>query len=240
MITAIAKPYRIERCSPVESGSLLQRLKAGRAGGYLSPIEMATVIGFTADKRRQDWLAGRLATKRLLQACLKEEGTHLTLPEIEVLNHDDGVPYVRIPGHKEYLRRPLSISHTSTCAAAAVAEPGRLVGIDVEVPEHRSMSFLELVAHPDERDSSFLNDPLESTRVWTLKEAVSKVLGTGLSVGFWDLRFPAATSGERKLEFHRAARVRWEQMGKPIIHFESSVHQSYILSIAYTTGDAHA
>lgn len=240
MITLIDKPYRIERCCPVESESLLQRLKAGRARGYLSPIEMVTVIGFTSDKRRQDWLAGRLATKRLMQAILEEEGTRLTLPEIEVLNHENGAPYVRLPGHKEYLRRHLSISHTSTCAAAAVAQPGHRVGIDVEIPERRAMSFLELVSHPDERDSAFFNDPHESTRVWTLKEAVSKVLGTGLSVGFWDIRFCARDSQERILEFHGAALVRWEQLGKPVIRFESFVHQSNILSVAYTTGDAHA
>ena len=239
MTTVIDKPYRIERCCPVESERLLHRLKAGRSGGYLSPIEMATVIGFTSDKRRQDWLAGRLATKRLMQTILAEEGTRLTLPEIEVLNHESGAPYVRIPGHKEYLRRHLSISHTSTCAAAAVAQPGHRVGIDVEIPERRAMSFLELISHPDERDFAFLNDPHESTRVWTLKESVSKVLGTGLSVGFWDIRFPA-TTGKRKLEFYGAARVRWEQLGKPVIHFESFVHQSNILSVAYTTGDAHA
>ena len=95
------------------------------------------------------------------------------------------------------------------------------------------------MAHDSEWDTSMDSDPLEQTRLWTLKEAVAKLLKTGLSIGFWDIRFPLEGDA-RRLEFHGKALARWKELGSPLIHFDTTADDDDVLSIAYTTGEAHA
>jgi len=238
MNTTLIKPYHLEIVSPEESKKRLARINAAMGDGLLSDRERGILSRFSAEKRKIDWLGGRLAAKKILQPLLANEGRPLPLERIEILNREDGVPYVSLPDEPEYLRHPLSISHTSAAAVAAVAQPGHLVGVDAEMIERREKNFLDLVSHESERDEEFISDAAEQTRVWTLKEAVSKVLGTGLSVGFYDIRFPS-NSIARRLELHGPALDRWRQLGKPVIRFDTFDKQDHILSIAYTTGDAH-
>ncbi|MFH2201860.1 MAG: 4'-phosphopantetheinyl transferase superfamily protein [Elusimicrobiota bacterium] len=234
------KPYRYELCSPQEADKLMRRVEKNGAENVLSYAESDIVRSFKSEKRRRDWLAGRLAAKRLLRTGFLMKGNRLSLPEIEILNHPDGAPYIRLPGVKEYREQPLSITHAGNgpIGGAATAEKDTLIGIDIETNEPRDRSFLELMAHPSERDQKFHDDSAEQTRIWTLKESVSKLLGTGFSVGFWEIRFPV--NGTRRLELHGGAYESWERLGKPVIRFDSFARDAHIMSIAYTAGDSHA
>jgi len=94
-----------------------------------------------------------------------------------------------------------------------------------------------VMAHDEEWGDWMDHDLSEQTRLWTLKEAVSKLLLTGFTVGFHDVRFPL--HGEtRRLSLHNKALETYERLGSPIIHFDSFVRQDEVLSIAYTTGDS--
>ncbi|HVE13790.1 MAG TPA: 4'-phosphopantetheinyl transferase superfamily protein [Elusimicrobiota bacterium] len=195
--------------------------------GLLSPDEASLLAGYTLPKRRKDWLAGRMAAKQAVRACLKDAGWDLSDDRIEVLKDESGAPLLRLP---EGTPRPaISISHSRAGGAAAADLSGRPVGIDLEAVAPRARSFVETVLHPDERADE--PDAREVTRLWTLKEAVAKLLGTGLSIGMWDIRF---VGPERKLSFHGKALERWTELGRPAIVHESRFEGDDVLSLAYT------
>lgn len=233
---AVEKAYRLERCSPEEAERAARALEPGAdqapLAELLSPAELALAAGFPAAKRRRDWLAGRLAAKRLLRARFAEDGRDLGLAEIEVLPASDGSPFVRVPG-AAVCRYPLSLAHSAAGGIAALGRPGARVGVDLERVEPRGASFLRLISSADEWTPGMERDPAEQTRLWTLKEAVAKLLGTGLSVPFAELCFPLA-GPTRRLALFGAARARWETLGRPVIRFECVVEGQDALSVAYT------
>lgn len=73
-----------------------------------------------------------------------------------------------------------SISHTSTYLACCVSNHN--IGIDIEVCQHMDENLLQLICTPKELDyilnSNYKN--INSTMIWTRKEAYYKFIGTGL------------------------------------------------------------
>jgi phosphopantetheinyl transferase len=99
----------------------------------------------------------------------------------------------RLRADGKFSELDFSISHSGTISSIAVAR-GRIVGIDLEV-ESDAINPLEMgdyihpiearalrMLHPAQRRSSFF-------RLWTLKEAYSKFLGTGLATDFASIAF---------------------------------------------------
>lgn len=209
---------------------------------FLSPAEKAAQAALIVPKRRADWLAGRLTAKRLIVRYLTDRGLRVDPSQVEVLSREDGSPRVRLP---EAAGRPpsVSISHSEAGSAAALRPDGGLIGVDQETVAHRHPSFLSMMAHEEERTPA-LDDPAEQTLLWTLKEAVSKALGVGLSVDLWDIRFVPGPEG-RRLTLHGRARERWEALGRPTLRFESFPGKDEVTSVAYAdnacaAGEAHA
>jgi 4'-phosphopantetheinyl transferase len=140
---------------------------------WLAPAEWETVQGFKALKRQVEWLAGRLAVKTLVTACLDAK---LPPMDITVSHEPRGAPSLPLfPGHC------LSITHAGRWAAAAVSlHPARALGIDIErlsIPA--TQGFLDLVFSPREQAALDWSDPLARTRAWTLKEAYLKYIRRG-------------------------------------------------------------
>ncbi|MDE2290561.1 MAG: 4'-phosphopantetheinyl transferase superfamily protein, partial [Elusimicrobia bacterium] len=207
----------VEACAPAEA---------------LSPAEVAAAAGLKTPKRLREWLAARLAAKRLLRWRLEQSGVYVRPADVSVLNREDGSPYAELPGGAVIGGGTLSLTHCAGWGAAAVCEPWALVGVDLETVAPRPKSFLELMAHDSEWAPWMEADYAEQTRLWTLKEAAAKLLGTGFSVGFWDIRFPL--DGEsRALELHGRARERWDALGRPPVHFDSRLDADRILTVAY-------
>lgn len=217
---ALEKPYRLSLARPEEAEPVAAAVEAGHRHPLLSEDEQAQAARLTVPKRLREWTAARLAAKRLLSWRLSQAGLYLKPAQITVGNRPDGMPFARLPDGTTLGGGTLSLSHSSGWGAAAVCEPWALVGIDLETVAPRSKSFLETMAHDCEWAPWMQADPEEQTRLWTLKEAVAKLLGTGLSVGFWDIRFPL--DGEaRTLELHNNALACWETLGRPVVHFDS-------------------
>ena len=100
------------------------------------------------------------------------------------MEHDDkGAPY--LPDHPEL---SVSISHCRTAVAVAVSPEGR-VGIDVECRRKIGEGLLERVCTADEQAAVQASpDPtMAFLRLWTRKEAVLKLRGTGIQ-GFSSMR----------------------------------------------------
>lgn len=235
------KPFRFEAVDAEQTIPVDERLQAEDATlesvELLGPEEFETGRGLKTPKRRREWLAARLAAKRLLGWCLQQEGIYLKGRQIQILNREDGAPRVVLEGGKICDRYSLSLSHSRGTGVAAVAPPGHRVGVDLEAIEPRAASFLSLMAHDDEWHESMDGDLAEQTRLWTLKEAVSKLLQTGFTVGFHDIRFPLH-GDERRLELHNKAADAYKKIGSPFIHFDSFVKEDEVLSIAYTAGES--
>lgn len=142
----------------------------------LTPEERELCDAFKFPKRRNDWLLGRLAAKRAVQAA---EGKDRELSAIAVLPLPSGCP--SFAGAEGMADWGVSISHGHGRAAAVVA-PGP-VGVDVEqlraLPEGGWRFFL----NPKERE--WLADaplgPQSEIVVWALKEAAYKALQGSVS-----------------------------------------------------------
>ncbi|MFA6029318.1 MAG: 4'-phosphopantetheinyl transferase superfamily protein [Elusimicrobiota bacterium] len=187
-LTERVGPCRLLRLSPEEAARWAERYEGGEdLSEQLGAAELAQLAAFKVPKRRKDWLSGRLAAKRLVCALLAEKGRSDRLCEVAILNRRDGSPYAALPGDPEAGAPFLSISHGPGGAVAAAAPANGRVGVDVERVAERPQSFLTIFAHPSERPA--LDTPQAQTRLWTLKEAVLKLLTLGLSVDLWDVRF---------------------------------------------------
>lgn len=89
-----------------------------------------------------------------------------------------------------------NISHSWPWAVIVLCRNGRC-GVDVEHPQHVGnwQSLLSDVCHENEIDSLNQRDASaeEFLHVWTAKEAVSKAIGRGLSIGFTSMEMNLRT-----------------------------------------------
>jgi len=188
--------------------------------GCLAPAEREYYLGLKVEKRRREWLAGRVAAKRLVKKILDE----IDLP---IQKTAAGIPFVQY--RKECW--PLSISHSGEWAVAAMSasQNPAPIGADIEKIEDRDPSWLDVAFHPSEMATTL--DAAGQTRLWTLKEAISKFFGIGLSIDLCDIRF---SEGSRTPEFYGKTREIWETQGRPSISLDSSfLFPGYVLSLAY-------
>ena len=175
---------------------------------FLSRREQAFFQTLKFPKRQKEWLGGRLALKTLVAAQ-----TGAKLSDIEVLPQENsGKPLLIVSGKISPL--PFSITHSNGCAVAAVTTEEQYIGIDLEKVTHRMDSWKKNFFHPSELTGTgdeFL------TALWTQKEAAVKLLGTGLTIGSFDVR----CVGEKVEFFNRALEI-YKQLGSPVITLQTS------------------
>ena len=117
-------------------------------------------------KRQQDRLAGRTAAYLLL----RKEGI-----SSKILQEPSGKPFLKDSDAE------ISISHSNGVGWAALHHNGR-IGLDVEQIELRSTGFTRDWFTENERrlcEGTPEDQALLQTIIWTTKEALSKLLGTG-------------------------------------------------------------
>jgi len=187
----------------------------------LSDNEMKIYGSLRLEKRKKEFLAGRIAAKEAVGVVIDQLGFHRSAPRIEVLKSPGGAPFVTIEGDG----RPsilVSISHSNELAAAAACIGDTIgLGIDVEISEKRSNSFLQTAFTSEER-TCIERVPkrmkyVYSTHLFTLKEAISKALGTGLSVNTYDIEV-----------LYEANNTMWKDGGYEGCLFTSKVRNAWI------------
>lgn len=170
----------------------LLRVDGLAPGTALSEREAARYAAFRIEKRRKEWLAGRLAAKALLAAG----GGNPAGFEISM----------------DRLGRPscggalVSITHSNGWAAAAMKPGSSFLGLDMELIEERHRAWYSDYFHPQELP---VPDPSEATRLWTIKEALLKALGLGLMAD------PLAIRTDEKIRFTGKALERYRELGSP-------------------------
>uniref|UniRef100_UPI0035AF3554 4'-phosphopantetheinyl transferase family protein n=1 Tax=Promineifilum sp. TaxID=2664178 RepID=UPI0035AF3554 len=155
-------------------------------GGSLSPEELAAFAALKTDKRRRDWLLGRLTAKRLLRRVLADLGHDLPPDGIVVLRHADGWPQVSLPALGDAAPAlTLSISHAGKWAfCAAMLGESRPLGCDIEAIEPRSDGFIEDYFTAAERElvaQAFSLHHVYANAIWSGKEAALKAIRRGLA-----------------------------------------------------------
>lgn len=175
---------------------------------FLSVREQAFLQTLTLPKRRKEWLGGRFALKTLAAAQ-----TGAAPSEIELLpQHNSGKPLLYVRGEISTL--PFSITHSNGYAVAAITTDARYIGIDLEKVTRRIDAWKKDFFHPSELTGAgdeFL------TALWTQKEAATKLLGTGLTIGSFDVR----CVGGKVTFFNRALEI-YKQLGSPEITLQTS------------------
>ena len=143
---------------------------------WLSPGEAIRLRGMRFPKRRADWRLGRWAAKCAAAAHRGFPTDVRSLSQIDVPSAPTGAP--TIDGFS------ISLSHRGGTAMCALAQPGALLGCDLELVERRSDAFVadyftqreqSLVARADAADHSRI-----VALLWSAKESALKAMGAGL------------------------------------------------------------
>jgi phosphopantetheinyl transferase len=149
---------------------------------YLSEAEQALMDSFGSYQRKVNYLAGRVCAKEALSSYT---GYAYAYPQFVI---DKGIfeyPVVRHPAFSSSLQ--VSISHCSDLSGAVAFSENHPVGIDIECLNPAISDFKEEIITDEER-AHIARQPGDPTvlytALWTAKEALSKILRTGLMTPF--------------------------------------------------------
>lgn len=181
-----------------------------RSLDIFSAQEKKEFEGFGSPKRKAEYLSGRHLFRFLLR--------DLNLPERDVHLYKDesGKPRARHKNQSIYL----SFSHSPGKVFCAVSFKHEL-GLDVEQTDREiSNSVVQRILNEQERNSIGEEDPV---RLWTIKEAAVKYLGTGLRTNLNDLTIIKKEKSYYSVRFNNEKLIE-------ICSFSQSDHQ---IALAY-------
>jgi len=178
-------------------------LKNSSHRSWLCSAELAQFEIFPSERRKRDWLAGRLAAKKALLHFAREHKYQLLQPtQWRIVSTGDGVPRVRWDG-VERSDVSLSIAHSHGQGFAGVAHcptEGR-IGVDMERirPLHPRLASRMLTPREQKalRTSPKHQQNERLILYWTLKEAALKALQP-LAGALWMNRLEAQIHDDRK------------------------------------------
>ena len=145
----------------------------------LTARERARFDAFALERRRRDWLAGRVAAKRALRATLRERGERVAeYRAIDIWNDVNGAPRFTIDRQPELGGQfNISISHADGAGLAAVGSTidSGTVGVDIETTKSVSLALVSRVLAPSEL-ARLSGDGIAPPGLvlWTAKEAAMK------------------------------------------------------------------
>lgn len=160
------------------------------ATSVMSAAELAKAQRFKRGKESY------IASRWLLRTCLARY-TGTSAPTIEFARTAQGKPY--LPGSNIHF----SLSHSGPWALLAIA-PTPLIGVDIEA-NRRARDLLSIAQHYYHPEESAQLNSLNAEqqddyfyRLWTLKEAFFKAIGTGISAGLDKVHFSLTNNGDNQ------------------------------------------
>jgi phosphopantetheine--protein transferase-like protein len=228
---------------------------------FLSEWEYSYIHGLKIQKRKMDFLCGRLAGKRAIRRHLIKNYhssmnigiEHPPFKDIEIKRTVTGRPAVFIKngasgkdasrnGTSDYY---VSISHTEGVAASLVSNKMdcKGIGIDIEKIEERDSSLFNVAFTDFEIDSlmkkvSRLNGDgnklltEEIARYWSIKEAIMKAMGVGVNIDLKDIEVKDIEGYSAAINLKNEALDRYNLLKGADIKAESTKIEEFMISIA--------
>lgn len=158
-------------------------------------------------KRAEEWLAGRLAVKKVVARLLEKSSENAATLSNVVIHQDElGKPTVEIRETPDARKYEISLSHSNGFVAAAATDSSvfRGIGIDIERVKPRSKAWVEDYFTEEEKRAA--EDSQDKwaylTALWSLKEASLKALGIGLRIDLQDVNICIEEdTGRARIEF---------------------------------------
>lgn len=145
---------------------------------YLHPKEQSYYHTLQYPKRRYSYLLGRYCAKKAVSAFLKTNNFSDILIE-------NGVFQQPIVYHPNFPNLQVSISHAENLGAALIFPEAHPMAIDVEsVDDSKKDTIFKQLTKAEQELSITLSHPFSLWLLWTVKEALSKVIKCGLMVPF--------------------------------------------------------
>ncbi|MDG1137163.1 MAG: polyketide synthase dehydratase domain-containing protein, partial [Phycisphaerales bacterium] len=207
--------------------AVIARVKAGSSSGakaLLTEAEHAELTSRGTEKRQTDRILGRVAAKQAVSQL-----TGLDPASFEIFNRESGEPVVRTSDGSTVPH--ISISHRDGEAIAVATNTGR-AGIDLEVVEARAPSFAETWFRLDER-AMCQGDPRRESQVWAIKEAVLKVLGTGLRLDPREVEVLDVSDGHGSVRLWGEVATRHAALGGGELTVDVEDEQTLVIAVAW-------
>ncbi len=203
---------------------------------FLHEVEMTRFHNYSVEKRRLEWVAGVIAIKKALQQL----NPKLIPNQLFIEKDSFGKPYVK-QGKKAI---PISISIThSNGFAAGIVHPEKMTGIDLEAIEKRSNILIEELLSKQElallqKLKAEISDTLLA-KIWSAKEAASKVLGVGLNIDLHDLAITHLTEKQISLQIPieklpeqvRNSEKQLEKNSRLTLNVRSTANKDFVASV---------
>lgn len=198
---------------------------------WLGERERASLASLRFEKRRLDWLSGRLALKQLLRK-VAPAASDMRPDQLEILKAESGAPYL---APESGLGGSISISHSQGWVLAGYCPHGAAFGLDLERVEPRDPALAETFFTSDELAViSALSDHAQATAVtaiWSLKEAALKALATGLRADTRAIGI-GLRAGESRYPGWQPAAIEHALAGQPQLYGWLTCRDGMILSAA--------
>jgi phosphopantetheinyl transferase len=180
---------------------------------WLTAHEAQALHKIKAATYREDWLAGRLAAKKLIQQYLLARAGHkVALPQIEIMNYESGAPYARV----QTLSFELSLAHSAGHGLAGLSPHGPM-GVDLQQIRPVRSDLGERVLSERERPqlARFWNRSEGLLVFWALKEAAIKARRTLPAPALREIAVELTSPGHAEVVLPdrtlRAAWGRWKE-----------------------------
>lgn len=165
---------------------------------WLTRAELRLCSRFRAERRQRDWLAGRLAAKKLIQRHFQKT-REFTLTHIEITNDEVGAPIVCVLGDGGL---NISISHSEGHGLAGFAVQSRL-GVDLQKIRPVRPGLLERILSERERNQLTKHFAAREdegvTLFWALKEAVMKAQRARIAPRFQEIEITVIEPGRAEI-----------------------------------------
>ncbi len=154
----------------------------------LNPAEKKYLPSRTgAERRRREWILGRIAAKDAIRICLERQyGIKVCPADIAIIPSESGAPVVLVEGLPPAFGIPqVSIAHCDQQAVAIATVGSKRPGIDLERIVEREEGFRQIAFTSAERQllecsNMDLSAALKDAVTWAVKESVAKCTGQGL------------------------------------------------------------
>lgn len=157
----------------------------------LHPEEKAYYDSLKSDKRRESYLLGRVCAKKAIGALSAFE-------DLGRISIDAGVFQFPVVKYSVTPNLQVCISHCEHLGIAISYPEGHPMGVDVEETDKNNIEAILGQLTPGEQalaGSVPLPEEVACTMMWTMKEALSKILRTGLTIDLKLLEIDSLANG---------------------------------------------